>query len=139
MSRASIGFVHQDHSSDGKEALKKAFTPEFRNRLDSVVQFKALTRETILHVVDKFLTELQGQLDDKGVMLNVNDDARLWLAEHGYDEAMGARPMNRLIQDKIKKPLAEQILFGQLNKGGEVDFLVEEGELRLTLPEELPA
>ena len=139
MSRASIGFVHQDHSSDGKEALKKAFTPEFRNRLDSVVQFKALTRETILHVVDKFLTELQGQLDDKGVMLNVNDDARLWLAEHGYDEAMGARPMNRLIQDKIKKPLAEQILFGQLNKGGEVDVLVEEGELRLTLPEELPA
>lgn len=139
MSRASIGFVHQDHSSDGKEALKKAFTPEFRNRLDSVVQFKALTRETILHVVDKFLTELQGQLDDKGVMLNVNDDARLWLAEHGYDEAMGARPMNRLIQDKIKKPLAEQILFGKLNKGGEVDFLVEEGELRLTLPEELPA
>src|SRR5690554_7723810 len=139
MSRTSIGFVHQDHSSDGKEALKKAFTPEFRNRLDSVVQFKALTRETILHVVDKFLTELQGQLDEKGVMLNVNDDARLWLAEHGYDEAMAARPMNRLIQDKIKKALAEQILFGQLNQGGEVDVFVEKGKLRIAMPEELPA
>jgi len=139
MSRASIGFVHQDHSSDGMEALKKSFTPEFRNRLDSIVQFAPLTRDTILHVVDKFLTELQGQLDSKRVMLNINDEARLWLAEHGYDEAMGARPMNRLIQDKIKKPLAEQILFGQLNQGGEVDVFVEKGKLRIAMPEELPA
>ncbi len=139
MSRASIGFVSQDHSSDGMEALKKSFTPEFRNRLDSIVQFSPLTRDTILHVVDKFLTELQGQLDSKRVMLNVSDEARQWLAEHGYDEAMGARPMNRLIQDKIKKPLAEQILFGQLDKGGEVDVLVERGELQVAMPEELPA
>lgn len=139
MSRASIGFVHQDHSTDGAEALKKAFTPEFRNRLDSTVQFSALSRDTILHVVDKFLTELQGQLDDKRVVLNVSEEARLWLAENGYDEAMGARPMNRLIQDKIKKPLAEQILFGQLSQGGEVEVLVEKGELKFTIPEELPA
>src|SRR5690606_7601582 len=111
MSRASIGFVSQDHSSDGMAALKKAFTPEFRNRLDSIVQFAPLSRDTILHVVDKFLTELQSQLDDKRVMLNVNDEARQWLAQQGYDETMGARPMNRLIQEKIKKPLAEQILF----------------------------
>lgn len=139
MSRASIGFVSQDHSSDGMEALKKAFTPEFRNRLDSIVQFAPLSRDTILHVVDKFLTELQSQLDDKRVMLNVNDEARQWLAQQGYDETMGARPMNRLIQEKIKKPLAEQILFGQLNQGGEVDVLVEKGELRIAISEELPA
>ena len=139
MSRASIGFVSQDHSSDGMEALKKAFTPEFRNRLDSIVQFAPLSRDTILHVVDKFLTELQSQLDDKRVMLNVNDEARQWLAQQGYDETMGARPMNRLIQERIKKPLAEQILFGQLNQGGEVDVLVEKGELRIAISEELPA
>ena len=98
MSRASIGFTHQDHSVDGAEELKKFFTPEFRNRIDNIIQFAPLSRDTILHVVDKFLAELQGQLDDKRVMLNVNNDARLWLAEHGYDEKMGARPMARLVQ-----------------------------------------
>jgi ATP-dependent Clp protease ATP-binding subunit ClpA len=139
MSRASIGFTHQDHSSDGGEELKKMFTPEFRNRLDNIIQFEALGRDTILHVVDKFLAELQGQLDDKGVMLNISEDARLWLAEHGYDEKMGARPMARLVQDKIKKPLAEKILFGELSKGGEIEVLVSEGELVLELPEVVPA
>lgn len=139
MSRASIGFTHQDHSTDGGEELKKMFTPEFRNRLDNIIQFEALGRDTILHVVDKFLAELQGQLDDKGVMLNINEDARLWLAEHGYDEKMGARPMARLVQDKIKKPLAEKILFGELSKGGEIEVLVSEGELVLELPEVVPA
>lgn len=139
MSRASIGFVHQDHSSDATEAIKKAFTPEFRNRLDGIVQFAPLSRDAILHVVDKFLTELQGQLDHKRVMLNVDDEARLWLVEHGYDETMGARPMNRLIQDKIKKPLAEQILFGQLSRGGNIEVCVEKGELKIVTPEELPA
>jgi ATP-dependent Clp protease ATP-binding subunit ClpA len=139
MSRASIGFTHQDHSTDGGEELKKMFTPEFRNRLDNIIQFEALGRDTILHVVDKFLAELQGQLDDKGVMLNISEDARLWLAEHGYDEKMGARPMARLVQDKIKKPLAEKILFGELSKGGEIEVLVSEGELVLELPEVVPA
>lgn len=139
MSRASIGFTQQDHTTDGAEELKKLFTPEFRNRLDSVIQFAPLTPDTTLHVVDKFLAELQGQLDDKGVLLNVDDEARSWLAEHGYDEKMGARPMARLVQDKIKKPLAEKILFGDLSKGGEIEITVVDGELSLELPEAMPA
>jgi len=139
MSRASIGFTLQDHSTDGSEALKKTFTPEFRNRIDTIIQFASLNRDTILHVVDKFLTELQAQLDDKGVVLNVDEEARHWLAEHGYDEKMGARPMARLVQDKIKKPLAEKILFGDLTRGGEVDISAEDGELTISVPEEVTA
>ncbi|MBE0483423.1 MAG: ATP-dependent Clp protease ATP-binding subunit ClpA [Bacterioplanes sp.] len=139
MSRASIGFTKQDHSSDGGEELKKLFSPEFRNRLDSVIQFGALQRDTILHVVDKFLAELQGQLNDKGVYLHVSEEARQWLALHGYDEKMGARPMARLVQDKVKKPLAEKILFGDLAKGGEVDVLVEEDDLILSEVEAVSA
>jgi len=139
VSRASIGFTQQDHSSDGAEELKRLFTPEFRNRLDAVIQFGALQRNTIMHVVDKFLAELQGQLDDKGVLLNVDEEARNWLAENGYDEKMGARPMARLVQDKIKKPLAEKILFGDLSKGGEVDVVVVDGDIALEVPEAVPA
>jgi ATP-dependent Clp protease ATP-binding subunit ClpA len=139
MSRASIGFTHQDHTVDGAEELKKFFTPEFRNRLDATVQFAALGRDTILNVVDKFLVELQGQLDDKRVMLHIDDDARFWLAEHGYDEKMGARPMGRLVQEKVKKPLAEKILFGELARGGDVLVQVEDGELVIVVPEEVPA
>ncbi len=123
MSRASIGFSVQDHSTDGMDAIKKLFTPEFRNRLDGIIQFGALTPEVIKGVVDKFLTELQVQLDDKRVVMHVNEDAREWFAEHGYDKAMGARPMKRLIQEKLKKPLAEMILFGELaEEGGEVEI-----------------
>ena len=139
MSRSSIGFTTQDHTTDGAEALKRLFTPEFRNRLDSIIQFAPLSRDTILHVVDKFLVELQAQLDDKAVMLHVSEEARAWLGEHGYDEKMGARPMARLVQEKIKKPLAEKILFGELSKGGDVDVLVSDGELSLDMPEEVPA
>jgi ATP-dependent Clp protease ATP-binding subunit ClpA len=140
MSRNSIGFTQQDHSVDGAEELKKVFTPEFRNRLDSVIQFAPLSKDTILHVVDKFIAELQGQLDEKRVMLNVSEEAKQWLGEHGYDEKMGARPMNRLVQDKIKKPLAEKILFGDLaDRGGEVDILVEDGDIEIELIEEVPA
>ncbi|NRP16604.1 MULTISPECIES: ATP-dependent Clp protease ATP-binding subunit ClpA [unclassified Marinobacterium] len=133
MGRASFGFAKQDHSSDGMEAIKRLFTPEFRNRLDSIVQFKALTREIVRGVVDKFLMELQVQLDDKKVSIHASDEACDWLAEHGYDEKMGARPMRRLIQEKIKKPLAEKILFGELSKeGGSVEIVVNpEGELDL--------
>ena len=131
MARASIGFVKQDHSTDGMEAIKRLFTPEFRNRLDGIIQFKPLSPEVITGVVDKFLTELQVQLDDKRVQLHVNDEARAWFAEHGYDKAMGARPMKRLIQEKLKKPLAEMILFGDLaEEGGNVQvFLDEQGEI----------
>jgi ATP-dependent Clp protease ATP-binding subunit ClpA len=137
MSRASIGFATQDHSSDGKEALKKVFTPEFRNRLDSVIQFSALSKEVIKTVVDKFLVQLQTQLDEKRVHLEVGDDAREWLAAHGYDEKMGARPMARLIQEKLKKPLAEMVLFGALSNGGSVHVVVENDELHLELDKEL--
>ena len=118
MIRPSIGFTQQDHSTDGKEAIKRLFTPEFRNRLDAVVQFGVLSMDVIKTVVDKFLVELQSQLDDKKVTLDVSEEARTWLAEHGYDEKMGARPMARLIQEKIKKPLAEAVLFGDLSESG---------------------
>ena len=130
MSRASIGFSIQDHTTDGMEAIKKMFTPEFRNRLDSIVQFGELSIDVIKTVVDKFLVQLQSQLDDKKVFIEIDDDARLWLAENGYDSKMGARPMDRLIQEKIKKPLAEEVLFGALaQKGGTAFVSVEDGEL----------
>ena len=130
MSRASIGFSIQDHTTDGMEAIKKMFTPEFRNRLDNIVQFGELSIDVIKTVVDKFLVQLQSQLDDKKVFIEIDDDARLWLAENGYDSKMGARPMDRLIQEKIKKPLAEEVLFGALAKKGGTAFVsVEDGEL----------
>ncbi|HLV18426.1 MAG TPA: ATP-dependent Clp protease ATP-binding subunit ClpA [Pseudomonas sp.] len=119
-SRASIGFTMQDHSSDAMEVIKKTFSPEFRNRLDTIIQFGRLSHEVIKSIVDKFLTELQAQLEDKRVQLDVSNEARGWLAERGYDVQMGARPMARLIQDKIKRPLAEEILFGELAEHGGV-------------------
>ena len=128
MSRASIGFSTQDHRSDGMEAIKKMFTPEFRNRLDSIVQFGELSIEVIKTVVDKFLVQLQSQLDDKKIFIEVSDEARTWLASHGYDPKMGARPMDRLIQDKIKKPLAEEVLFGDLADGGGTAYVTVEDD-----------
>lgn len=135
-SRASIGFTQQDHATDAMEVMKKLFTPEFRNRLDGIIQFKPLDTLVIANVVDKFLVELQAQLDDKHVHLEVDTDARLWLAEKGYDVQMGARPMARLIQEELKKPLAEKILFGELaNGGGMVHVTVEDGKLALHVEE----
>jgi ATP-dependent Clp protease ATP-binding subunit ClpA len=119
-SRRSIGFSEQDHSSDGMEALKRYFTPEFRNRLDAIVQFGSLDAKTIGNVVDKFLFELEAQLADKKVALVVEPEARAWLAEKGYDPKMGARPMARVVKDYIKKPLANELLFGELSGGGVV-------------------
>jgi len=134
MSRASIGFSKQDHRTDGMEAIKKMFMPEFRNRLDSIVQFGSLSVEVIKTVVDKFLVKLQGQLDDKKVFLNVDEEARDWLAKNGYDAEMGARPMDRLIQEKLKKPLAEEILFGALaSRGGTVLVSVVNGDLNISI------
>jgi len=137
MSRSSMGFTHQDHSSDGMEAIKRGFTPEFRNRLDAVVQFGSLSTEVMIQVVDKFIFELETQLADKKVELYVEPDARKWLAENGYDEKMGARPMVRLIQESIKKPLAEALLFGELEHGGKVTVSVENGELKFDLQSEV--
>ncbi len=122
ISRNSMGFTKQDHSRDNSEAMKRMFTPEFRNRFDAIIQFNPLDQNVIVSVVDKFLVELQAQLDDKKVVLEIDDAVRNYLAEKGYDRLMGARPMNRLIQDEIKKPLAEQILFGDLVNGGTVSI-----------------
>lgn len=133
MSRASIGFTHQDHSSDGMEVIKRSFSPEFRNRLDAIVQFGPLGPATIRTVVDKFLVELQVQLDSKKVTLDVDESAREWFAEHGYSPLMGARPMARLIQEKLKKALAEEILFGSLSDGGEVLVSIMNDEVKLDI------
>jgi ATP-dependent Clp protease ATP-binding subunit ClpA len=118
ISRRSIGFKEQDHHTDASEAINRLFTPEFRNRLDSIVTFAPLPEDVVLTVVDKFLVELQSQLDDKKVVLHVDDEARRWLVEKGYDRNMGARPMARVIQEHIKKPLAELVLFGDLEASG---------------------
>lgn len=132
MARPSIGFTEQDHTTDGMEAIKKAFSPEFRNRLDGIIQFGALTVETIRTVVDKFLVDLQVQLDDKKVQLQLDDSAVDWFVEHGYSESMGARPMARLLQEKLKKALAEDILFGELaGNGGEVLVSCEDDDIKL--------
>jgi ATP-dependent Clp protease ATP-binding subunit ClpA len=129
MGRPSIGFTEQDNTTDGMEVIRRMFTPEFRNRLDAIVQFSALNIEIVKTVVDKFLTELQAQLDEKRVTLEVDDEARAWLAKEGYDEKMGARPMQRLIQEKIKRPLAEDLLFGDLASGGTVRVSIDNDEL----------
>ena len=126
MSRASMGFNTQDHTSDGTEIIKKTFSPEFRNRLDAIIPFNPLDIDVIKTVVDKFLVELQAQLDEKKVQLEVSEQARNWIADKGYDKTMGARPMQRLIQEKIKKPLAEEILFGQFSSTGGVVYVDQE-------------
>ncbi|MCY3751357.1 MAG: ATP-dependent Clp protease ATP-binding subunit ClpA [Gammaproteobacteria bacterium] len=135
ISRASVGFTQQDHTSDALEVINKIFSPEFRNRLNAIIEFNALDHKTILNVVDKFLVELQAQLDDKKVIIDVDDAARLWLGTHGYDKVMGARPMARLIQEQIKKKLAEELLFGKLLHGGHVIVSAEDDELTIEIEE----
>ena len=127
--RRSIGFTHQDHSTDAMEVIRKSFSPEFRNRLDAVVQFQPLGFEHILRVVDKFLIELEVQLHEKNVTLSATPAARDWLAQHGFDPLMGARPMTRVIQERIKRPLADELLFGKLVDGGRVTIDVRDNEL----------
>lgn len=137
LDKSSIGFTIQENAGDVLHAVNRAFSPEFRNRLDAVIQFNALDIKTILYVVNKFLLELEVQLEPKHVILEVNDDARDWLARHGYDRKMGARPMARLIQEQIKRPLAEELLFGKLNQGGRVIVTVdsEQDKLKFTIEE----
>ena len=133
-----MGFNTQDHTSDGAEIIKKTFSPEFRNRLDAIIPFNPLDIDVIKTVVDKFLVELQAQLDEKKVQLEVSEQARDWIADKGYDKTMGARPMQRLIQENIKKPLAEEILFGQFSsRGGVVYVEQEEDGLVLKLKESI--
>ena len=133
MSRASIGFMKQDHSADGMEIIKKSFTPEFRNRLDAIIQFASLDAHSIARVVDKLVVELEARLGSNDVTLELDDAARDWIADRGYDPKMGARPMARVIQEHIKRPLAEELLFGSLADGGHVRITVDaEGQLKLT-------
>ncbi len=126
ISRSTMGFTQQDHSTDGGEAVNKLFTPEFRNRLDAVIQFKPLDKSIILNVVDKFIIELEAQLEEKNVSIDFNSEAKAWLAEHGFDARMGARPMSRLISENVKKHLADEILFGKLSRGGRVNVILDE-------------
>ncbi|MEQ1559902.1 MAG: ATP-dependent Clp protease ATP-binding subunit ClpA [Methyloglobulus sp.] len=132
-SRASIGFTHQDHATDSMKIIERGFSPEFRNRLDAIIQFKPLDIAIVGHVVDKFIFELEALLADKQVTLSLDAEARLWLAENGCDPKMGARPMARLIQEKIKKPLANDLLFGKLAHGGHVRIYLENNELNFAI------
>ena len=134
--RRSIGFTRQDHSTDAMEVIRRGFTPEFRNRLDAIVQFQPLGFDHILRVVDKFLIELEVQLHEKQVALSATPSAREWLGQHGFDPLMGARPMARLIQDKVKRPLADELLFGKLVDGGRVSLDARDGELVLDVQRE---
>jgi ATP-dependent Clp protease ATP-binding subunit ClpA len=134
-SRASIGFTEQEHSSDSMQIIEKSFSPEFRNRLDAVVQFKSLGEETIIHVVDKFIFQLESQLHEKNVSLTLEPEARAWLAKKGYDPKMGARPMERTVQEFIKKPLANELLFGQLINGGAVKVYVKDNKIDFIITE----
>ena len=129
MARGSVGFVTQDHSADDTEVINKLFTPEFRNRLDSIIRFGALDKQTISHVVDKFILQLESQLADKQVALQFDNSARQWLARHGHDVTMGARPMARLIRERINQALAEELLFGELASGGSVRVYEKDDDL----------
>lgn len=133
MDKGNIGFTMQDHATDLMAAVNKVFSPEFRNRLDAVIQFKPLSIRTILSVVNKFVAELEGQLQPRHVVLEVDEEARAWLAHNGYDKNMGARPMTRLIQEQIKKPLAEELLFGRLCNGGHVKVTIEKGKIKFLI------
>ncbi|MFZ9709707.1 MAG: ATP-dependent Clp protease ATP-binding subunit ClpA, partial [Steroidobacteraceae bacterium] len=133
MARTGIGFMPTDNASDGLEAIKKLFSPEFRNRLDAVIQFGGLDETTIERVVDKLLVEIEAQLEGKRVQLQLDDASRRWLAQKGYDPKMGARPMARVIQEHIKRPLAEELLFGSLVNGGTVRVRVKSDESGLDL------
>ncbi len=137
-SRRSIGFQEQDHSTDSSEAIRRMFTPEFRNRLDAIVQFNSLDFDTILRVVDKFIIELEALLQEQEVSITVSPEARQWLAEHGFDPVMGARPMKRVIQEQVKAKLADELLFGRLADGGSVSLDVADNELKVLMREKEP-
>jgi ATP-dependent Clp protease ATP-binding subunit ClpA len=132
-SRASVGFTVQDHSTDTMEVLKKLFSPEFRNRLDAIIQFESLNEQSVARVVDKLILELEAQLDKNHVTIELDPAAREWIAKRGYDKKMGARPMARVIQEHVKRPLAEEVLFGKLTGGGHVRVEVAAGGEGLSL------
>jgi ATP-dependent Clp protease ATP-binding subunit ClpA len=131
--RRSMGLIDHNHTTDALEVIRRMFTPEFRNRLDAIVAFAPLGKPEIARVVDKFLMQLEEQLGAKHVQLNIEDDAKAWIAEHGYDLRMGARPMARVIQENLKRPLAEELLFGKLANGGSVTVTVKDGQLEFEI------
>jgi len=140
LERNSIGFSEQDNEGDSLAVIKQLFSPEFRNRLDAIVQFKHLESDSIMKIVDKFLTEVEGQLAEKNITLDVSQEAKVWFGEKGYDRKMGARPMARLIQKHLKQPLAEELLFGRLSENsGSVSVSVEKGRLKLVVGETVKA
>ena len=126
LAKSAFGFTRAKREGDDQEAINRLFAPEFRNRLDAIISFGQLPREVIARVVDKFVLQLEAQLSDRNVTIELSDDARAWLIEHGYDATMGARPMARLIQTAIKTPLADEVLFGKLKRGGTVLVRVRE-------------
>ena len=130
--RAPMGFMKTDRAGEEKEAVNRAFTPEFRNRLDAIIQFAHLHEDVVVHVVNKFIFRLESQLADRNITIQLDDAARKYLVEHGYDRANGARPLARLIAEKIKKPLADEVLFGKLAKGGTVKVTLKEGDIAFT-------
>jgi len=138
MARTGIGFTLQDSAPDGSQAIKRMFSPEFRNRLDGIIHFNSLDPRTVAKVVDKFVIEMEEQLQQKGVTLAVEESARALLAQRGYDPKMGARPMARLIQDTLKRPLAEELLFGRLAQGGHVRVSVRDGEFHMDIEPAVP-
>jgi len=136
MSRFSLGFKEQDHTTDGMQAIKKRFSPEFRNRLDAIVQFKPLSPDSVNLIVEKYLVDLQAKVNEKQVKIVMDTPAKDWLADHGYDKDMGARPMARLMTERLKRPLADELLFGKLsNGGGKVSVTVKDGELKVDIIE----
>jgi ATP-dependent Clp protease ATP-binding subunit ClpA len=135
MSKSAIGFNRDRRTGEDTAAIERTFTPEFRNRLDAVISFETLGKKVILEVVQKFILQLEAQLFDRNVHVELSEEAASWLAEKGYDDKMGARPLGRVIQEHIKKPLAEELLFGKLVKGGIVRILVKDGALDLVIEE----
>ena len=122
VSKKKIGFNSVRSGSDSSDAINKLFSPEFRNRIDSIIHFNHLSKKIVFSIVDKFIIEIEAQLEDKGVSLSINKDAKEYLADEGYDEVYGARELGRVIQEKVKKPMAEELIFGKLSKGGHVEI-----------------
>ena len=129
MEKAPIGFGRVEREGEDTEAVNRLFTPEFRNRLDAIIPFKHLSEKVISHVVDKFIAKLEAQLADKNITIELTNKARAWLGDNGYDRSNGARPLARLIEDKIKRPLADEVLFGKLTKGGHIKVIIKDDNL----------
>jgi ATP-dependent Clp protease ATP-binding subunit ClpA len=135
ISKKTIGFNSKRSTEDNQEAINKLFTPEFRNRIDSTIHFNHLNTDVVLSIVDKFMIEVEGQLDDKGVTLSIDNLAKEYLANKGYDEVYGARELGRIIQEEIKKPIAEELIFGKISKGGHVSILLEKNKIHFKFSE----